>query len=492
MLALTLFISLYSVNVSAADNEVTIIIGLTGGTKFTVDGEITWLEYINNNKPYKLTYSEIGIYYDGYRIHKYGTNDYVSPYDVIVPDVYAGTSACNLIHSYNSEMLGGLPTNCYPITYRHTCTICGYMYFEQVPSAIPHTIALDSTTYVRPTCTSTGYEAYACTVCGYVQSSNILPKIEHDFIIESLSGTVYPCVEQINKYSCKNCDYSYTETIQPTKSHSFGVNLNTYVRPTCTSTGYESIECTICGLVQSQNVLPMKEHNIEKTLTSGLPVPCTQQVYRYSCADCDYSYTETIEPSANHNFGVDVNSYVVPTCTTTGYQRIVCLSCGLFNSDEILGENPQGHIPEGATCVIPGICKNCGVTCDIDKYSHNMSAATCTEPQVCKDCGKEGKSALDHKLNVWGKCEREGCDYNAVATGFEDLKDKAGESKLDIEEWFKNIYNDTKTTGEMIIDTIMSVVALVIILVVIYFVSKIVVNFLKAKKIIKSNKKRGK
>jgi len=105
-------------------------------------------------------------------------------------------------HSYQTEAVN--PT-CTDKGYTlYTCDTCGESYKENYINATGHTY---NEVVTAPTCTETGYSTYTCSSCGKVTTGNYVAATGHRF----------DCVESGNQliYSCKLCDYTYSETAEP-------------------------------------------------------------------------------------------------------------------------------------------------------------------------------------------------------------------------------------------------------------------------------------
>ena len=96
---------------------------------------------------------------------------------------------------------------------------------------------------------------------------------------------------------------------------------------------------------------------------------------------------------------------VDPTCLTLGYDRYLCIECGMIEKrdyEAALGHAYQSSVIREATCEVPGktldICQRCGDTKEttIPQGAHEFStstiAATCTSPgytlRECAVCGE--------------------------------------------------------------------------------------------------------
>ena len=119
--------------------------------------------------------------------------------------------------------------------------------------------------------------------------------------------------------------------------------------------------------------------------------------------DCDGCCCEDKGCGDNHNW-VLLDS-VDPTCLTLGYDRYLCIECGMIEKrdyEAALGHAYQSSVIREATCETPGktldICQRCGDTKEttIPQGEHEFStstiAATCTSPgytlRECAVCGE--------------------------------------------------------------------------------------------------------
>ena len=119
--------------------------------------------------------------------------------------------------------------------------------------------------------------------------------------------------------------------------------------------------------------------------------------------DCDGCCCEDKGCGDNHNW-VLLDS-VDPTCLTLGYDRYLCIECGMIEKrdyETALGHAYQSSVIREATCEVPGktldICQRCGDTKETTipqgehEFSSSTIAATCTSPgytlRECTICGE--------------------------------------------------------------------------------------------------------
>ena len=224
-----IFVLLFSsINIYAAENNVSVQAGPTNGTTFEIDGQITWKEYIQENQPEKFTLTSNGVYWDEYRIVD-NQNDFVHPDDLIETKIYYVYSPCNKDHTYNMSLIYG-KWLCEARCFRYSCTTCGYSYSEVIEPSTEHSYATDLATYVAPTCTTSGYSKSICKQCGAFKSEEILPLNPEGHI--TIGATC------IDAGTCKYCGVTTT-------TNSYKHNI---VEATCENSSY----CLDCGEIFSE------------------------------------------------------------------------------------------------------------------------------------------------------------------------------------------------------------------------------------------------
>ena len=133
-------------------------------------------------------------------------------------------------------------------------------------------------------------------------------------------------------YTCKNCAFTYTQTIFATGEHTLG-QWETVQAPTCTEEGYAVRGCTGCTLAYVK-ILPAGNHPNESLVYT--PPTCTEMGYTtIICADCGETlYFEDYEAALGHQYGEPV--ILTPaTMNTPGEQQQVCTRCGDVRCQEI-------------------------------------------------------------------------------------------------------------------------------------------------------------
>lgn len=123
------------------------------------------------------------------------------------------------------------------------------------------------------------------------------PLPAHDF-----SGgitVVFDCVNGGTRtYSCSHCDWTFTEPIAPTGSHSFTPNWAILRPASCTQWGMLMRICDACGYmdVQTDSSQPPRGHFFEAQFT----IPATENAggyTQYGCALCGEIKTDNFTPA---------------------------------------------------------------------------------------------------------------------------------------------------------------------------------------------------
>ena len=119
--------------------------------------------------------------------------------------------------------------------------------------------------------------------------------------------------------------------------------------------------------------------------------------------DCDGCCCEDKGCGEDHNW--TLLDSVDPTCLTLGYDRYLCVDCGMIEKRDYeaqLGHAYQSVVIRDATCEVPGktidICERCGNVKETDlpqtehEFSTTVIPATCTSPgytlRECTVCGE--------------------------------------------------------------------------------------------------------
>ena len=342
---------------------------------------------------------------------------------------------------------------------QHTCSLCGYGYFDVTSSATGHTPDREA-----PTCT----EDKRCITCGEILQSAVGHTLSggdctmddyctvcnevfsaatgHSFNIEEAD-----CVQ--NKY-CYNCGHieepalghqpdrdapTCTEDVRCTRctaliAHATGHNDNISVQ-TCTEDrfcltcgeilgvkyGHAVVEatcetdsyCSRCG--ETLEELASGHSYVKDTIYEG---DCYRGgEYYYHCENCNdgyYEYTDPVPHTPVQWPGQE------STCTTQGYEgRIVCDVCGtVIELEKILPFLPHEDIDNDS------YCDGCGINVaephecvDIDPLDHNcdicgLTMSAHSVPKGTHACEICGAAQSECTKNVYGYCEE--CELKII------------------------------------------------------------------------------
>ena len=280
-----------------------------------------------------------------------------------------------------------------------TCTICGEVENEVIPSAGAHDYQ-----GTEPTCTTDGVKT--CSVCG---DQVITAAIGHQFIQQiSNPATHLPsdvCKPGVMIYACVNCDATFSVQIVANTPHTVVDDLA--VAATCTETGLTAgSHCSVCGeIIVAQNVVPALGHDWDGG-TIAVAAECENAgVMHFECTRCDAVKDEAID-ALGHTPVVDVA--VDATCTSTGLtEGSHCSVCGAILVEQVVvpmlehtwGAGVETLAPtcstEGNmlyTCTVCGTEKNEPIsTNEAHNFIHSIQDPTCTlyghDVEYCNLCG---------------------------------------------------------------------------------------------------------
>ncbi|MCD8312513.1 MAG: arabinogalactan endo-1,4-beta-galactosidase, partial [Firmicutes bacterium] len=238
---------------------------------------------------------------------------------------------------------------------------------------------------VAATCTTDGSydEVVYCTVCNAEVSRETVtvPAAGHDYVATT---TIDPTCTTggYTTYTCTVCGHSYTADETDATGHSAGETvIENSVAATCTADGSydEVVYCTVCGdeISRETVTVPAAGHDYEAVVTAPT---CTEGGYTtYTCTVCGDTYTADETAATGHTAGETViENSVAATCATDGsYDEVVyCTVCNAEVSRTTVTVSKTGHT--GGETVI-----------------ENEVAATCTtdgsydEVVYCTVCNAE-------------------------------------------------------------------------------------------------------
>ena len=268
----------------------------------------------------------------------------------------------------------------------------------------------------EPTCTEGGYTTHTCS-CGDSYVDTYVDALGHDFSKKLVATTTLAkaatCTTPAEYYySCKHCEALGTETFevgQPA-GHKYE---SVVTKPTCTTDGYTTHTCSVCGDTYVDTYVDALDHDFTKklvaTTTLAKAATCTAPAeYYYSCKHCEALGTETftVGDPAEHSYEAVVTE---PTCTKEGYTTYTC-HCGdsyIADQTPALGHDVVLMEKEEPTCELNGYeyyaCSRCGgqeYTIILEATGHEYEDGSCIH------CGEEDPDADKPSGGIfdwWGK-----------------------------------------------------------------------------------------
>ena len=235
-----------------------------------------------------------------------------------------------------------------------------------------------------------------CEYCGEEKSETV-PALGHTWSDPIEWGDGYA-------RECTKC--GLTETI-PDETCDHTDEVIETVQATCTSGGYTTYKCSLCGREETREYTDPLGHNYESVVTD--PTCTTQGYTTHTCSRCGNSYTDSYTDIVSHSWS-GWTTTIEPTCTEDGTESRTCSVCQKTETQgiEALGHPDQTyHEGKEATCTEDGytsynVCKVCGLIDGknvIKALGHNLT----TTPEVPATCTEYGRTALT-------TCSR--CDYS--------------------------------------------------------------------------------
>lgn len=240
----------------------------------------------------------------------------------------------------------------------------------------------------KPTCTTNGYTTHKCKACGYSYIDSYVPMLGHNHVYEDLgNGThrvtckndpyeiniieehkykesiVSPTCETqgYTLHKCELCGSSYKDTYTPAIGHNYvygadnnvthtgvctkdpshtvtfaHINTDVVTSSTCTTDGYTTHSCKICGHVYVDSIVPAKDHDWSSVVTK--PTCTTDGYTTHTCKTCSKVVVDSVVKSPGHQYTSIVTA---PTCTDDGYTTHSCKNCGHTYKDSVV--KAKGH-----------------------------------------------------------------------------------------------------------------------------------------------------
>ena len=125
----------------------------------------------------------------------------------------------------------------------YTCSVCGNSYVDDTVISDGHSYG-DWITKTSATCENKGLEHRICSICSAEETREI-NALGHKYSTDWTIDKESTCKEEGSKsHHCIRCDSKADVTAIAKKEHTY---VNSVVAPTCTTDGYTSHTCSVCG-----------------------------------------------------------------------------------------------------------------------------------------------------------------------------------------------------------------------------------------------------
>lgn len=204
-----------------------------------------------------------------------------------------------------------------------------------------------------------------------------------------VSQTASTCTSDgTKKYTCSQCDKSYSETI-PAKGHT--VVTVTGKAATCTSTGLtDGSKCSVCGaVIKAQQTIPAKGHSFGNWTVTKAATCNGAGTENRTCSVCKYTESRTI-PAKGHTIVTIPGKAAI--CTSTGLtDGSKCSVCGtVVKAQEVIPMTSHNYVEkiiaptETAQGYTLHTCSVCG-----NSYKDNYTEYVSTDkPQIIVESKK--------------------------------------------------------------------------------------------------------
>lgn len=267
------------------------------------------------------------------------------------------------------------------------------------------------TFYRAASCMDAELSIYECDRCDY-RSEETSPALGHDFTAEEKAATSVYCADTLR--TCDRCGMTYY-ALSGTSSRT-GHTWDTLEEqaPTCTTEGYEKMECLTCGHTE-ETTIPTTAHTPDGGKVTKYATCTTEGVKTISCAVCGEVLEEQVIPKTDHKYTNNGNGTIEevtdddgiveaePTCTEDGKIVYYCLTCNGAAQEVTI--KATGHNWANVAAVEP--------TCTENGHAAGRQCANCdawyggAEPAVIE--------ALGHDWTEWVE-DRDSCDVAGERT----------------------------------------------------------------------------
>lgn len=262
--------------------------------------------------------------------------------------------------------------------------------YDKCPHANPDNYVA-STEYHAPTCTAFGYDQINyCYDCEhyYVPDDHVILMVDHAYALASHEHTIDGSVDGVvNTYKCATCDKTYAED---------GANwTKTGVDADCITDGVVNYVCAHEGCDVAIEKVPVVAdgHDYWLDYDNLVPPTCaTEGSLPVYCHDCDFTCVVTIEKmsaTGTHSFGKVLESKEA-TCDADGYVTYECDKCYEVWTEVLPA---LGHDFQNTRNDCYDYCTRCDAKVHTTRFAeHHEQAPTCGtwgfKYDMCLKCGE--------------------------------------------------------------------------------------------------------
>ena len=292
------------------------------------------------------------------------------------------------------------------------CADCGDTVKEVIP-ATGHQWKKEYTVDKQATCKADGSESIHCSVCNAIDETTVqtIPVSDHKYGEWTVTKKATCTESGTQEKKCEYCGKTITESI-PATGHQWKSDYTTDKKATHSSTGIESIHCSVCDAIQpgSERTVPIIEHTFGEWEIVKAATCVDDGLKKRTCKDADCGYVEEVTlPATGHKWESDYTEDKAPTCTADGSKSIHCSVCGAVKEGSAKKVHATGHkfgnwtITKKPTVDEEGsrerVCSVCGEkeTESMDKLSAQaVAAAAIVEAELAaKNAESAAKEAED-------------------------------------------------------------------------------------------------
>ena len=208
-----------------------------------------------------------------------------------------------------------------------------------------------------------------CNACGETRAP------EHTEVIDEAKA---PTCTATGLTEGKHCSVCNEVLVAQKEVAATGHSYNEVVTaPTCTTAGYTTYTCSVCGDTYKGNEVAALGHDYKAVVTEP---DCENGGYTtYTCSVCNHSYTADEVDACGHTYNAVVTA---PTCTEAGYTTYTCACGDTYTGDEVaaLGHDMVTDDAKAPTCTETGLTEGSHCSrCDYKVAQETVAAKGHTE-----------------------------------------------------------------------------------------------------------------